>query len=873
MAKSALTWVPPKDSKAHQIFIVKAVEAGFSATVVRDFFYQINAHPELISFVQISRNLIDILQLPCDEWQDNEAGIDFRAWQSLCQWATENAQSLTDAIGPSFDERPKRHRHNPLLRKGVTRHPLYSALWNVQENPELRSHYAAVQAQALYAHALAIQEAHTAEAYESYDGDNPLLDSPRSASAMGYTVRALSYAVAEDELLVLQPFVSPKTFGSEVRACLWSMDFAGESAEILQVDKAKEKRQNGLRDLVYFVERAHGNKSWAFRESYGLKEGSGGGIAEPGHVDFQTMASGLEVNLGTGVSDRFVPALPPKGSIAGRLKVDESPFDDGEGSYFFSDEEESGTSDGAKASNPTASFLRARNQARHIAMANQYLPWRYESLTDQEIHNIAMAASSYLNRPALISGSKQEKAFYELALLTLIVLWTGVSWGKAIRLRIQRGRFKRRKRCEESEDLEEQYLRLSMSPGRNLWCIESTYPEYKTQLKVPVETTRPIFDYVLLPDLYGLTDRVLDLLKLRGKKPSPKAKVFTHSAKLYRKAFKKLVHDAGESERVTWGRWEKVMFDAITAETGDVVDAVAITGEPHALAQTKCFYYSPNAGDLTDRYVTVATQLAKQAELPLEVDGGSHFIGAEYRKGHVGSRACASKLAVMNAVSNLKARLGAARTYDQWSDFAEYHNVFTFYTVQMLAFATGYRAVKTPLFSLEEINGQLRLTALSDKDNEQKRKTRLSYLPDMVLRQLEHYELHLKVLEASNDFRLKSQAETEKETCFFLRSADGRDGKLVVSPKTMLRHLDEFLGLPANAHRRFMRTELREADCPPDYVNAFMGHASFGEEPWSRYSSLSSRQYRDMMTRYLEPIMEELGFTPVASRLAGGVSR
>lgn len=863
MANNALTWVAPKDSKAHQIFIAKAVEVGFSAAVVRDFFYQINAHPELISFVQISRNLIDILQLPCDEWQDNEAGINFRAWQSLCQWATENAQALQDAIGPSFDERPKRHRHNPLLRKGVTRHPLYSALWNIQENPELRSRYAALQAQVLYAHALAIQETHTVEDYESYDGDNPLLDSPRSASAMGYTVRALSHAVAEDELLAIQPFVYPKKFGREVGVSLWSMELAGQSGEIHQVDKAKEKRQDGVRDLVYFVERAHGNKSWAFRESYGREDGSGGGTAEPGHVDLQTLTSGLKVNLGTGVSDRFVPALPPTGSIAGRLKVDESPFDDGEGSYFFSDADKSGAADGSKASNPASSFLRARNQARHIAMANQYLPWRYESLTDQEIHNIASAASNYLNLPALFSMSTEEKGFHELALLTLIVLWTGVSWERAIGLRIQPVDAKKRSHAS---------LCLITTPTRNRWRIRSTFPEYKTQIKVPEESVRPMLEHVLIPDLSGLGDQVLNLLKRRGQKPSPKTKVFTYAENQYRRAFKKLVQDAGESERVTWGRWEKVMFDAITTETGDVVDAVAITGEPHVLAQTKCFYYSPNVGDLVDRYVRVATQLAKQAELPVGSAEESYVIEAEHHPGYVGSRACASKPAVVAAVSDLKSRLGTARIYDLWSDFAEYHNVFTFYTVQMLAFATGYRAVKTPLFSLEEINGQLRLTALSDKDNEQKRKTRLSYLPDMVLRQLEHYEQHLKVLEATNDFRFKSSFETEKETCFFLRSADGRDGKLVVSPKTMVCHLDEFLGLPANAHRRFMRTELREADCPPDYVNAFMGHASFGEEPWSRYSSLSSRQYRDMMTQYLEPIMEELGFTPVASRLAGGVS-
>ncbi|WP_461437270.1 hypothetical protein [Marinobacter nauticus] len=864
MAKKALTWVAPKDSKAHQIFIAKAVEAGFSVAVVRDFFYQINAHPELISFVQISRNLIDIFQLPCDDWQNNEAGIDFMAWQSLCKWVTETAQVLKEAIGRSFDAQPKRHRHNPLLRKGVTRHPLYSALWNVQENPELRPHYAALQAQALYAHSLAIQETHTVEAYERYDGDSPLLDSPRSASAMCYAVRALSHAVAQDELLAIQPYASPKMFGREVRVCLWLLDRVGESGEVLQFDKATEKRQYGLRDLVYFVERAHGHKSWAFRESLGREEGSGGGSAEPGHVDFQTISSGLEVNLGGGVPGRFVPALPSSGSIAGLLKSDEAPFDDGDGSYFFSDEDGSGTPGDDKGSNPASSFLRARNQARHIAMANQYLPWRYESLTDQEIHNIASAASSYLNLPELFSSSTEEKGFHELALLTLIVLWTGVSWERATGLRIQPMDAKQRSHAS---------LCLITTSARNFWRIRSTFPEYKTQIEVPEESVRPMLEHVLIPDLSGLGDRVLELLKLRGKKPSPKTKLFTHSAKQYRKAFNKLVQDAGESERVTWGRWEKVMFDAITAETGDVVDAVAITGEPHVLAQTKCFYYSPNVGDLIDRYVKVTTQLAKEAELPLESDEASHLIGVEHRKGYVGSRACASKPAVVNAVSDLKARLGAARTYDLWNDFTEYHNVFTFYTVQMLAFATGYRAVKTPLFSLEEINGQLRLTALSDKDNEQKRKTRLSYLPDIVLKQLENYEQHLKVLEATNDFRLKSQTETEKETCFFLRSADGRDGKLVVSPKTMVRHLDEFLGLPANAHRRFMRTELREADCPADYVNAFMGHASFGEEPWSRYSSLSSRQYRDMMTQYLEPIMEELGFTPVASRLAEGASR
>jgi hypothetical protein len=97
--------------------------------------------------------------------------------------------------------------------------------------------------------------------------------------------------------------------------------------------------------------------------------------------------------------------------------------------------------------------------------------------------------------------------------------------------------------------------------------------------------------------------------------------------------------------------------------------------------------------------------------------------------------------------------------------------------------------------------------------------------------------------------------------------SEERAGTQEVRPGTLTSYLEDFLGLPANAHRRFMRTELREAGCPADYVNAFMGHASYGEEPWCRYSSLSVKNYRVVMERYLEPILRDLGFEAAASRL------
>ncbi|WP_309045666.1 hypothetical protein [Marinobacter sediminicola] len=861
MAKTALVWLAPKDSRPQQIFIAKAEEAGYSAALVRNFFYQINAHPQLLAFVQISRNLVEILRFPSEEWLSNEEGTNFGLWQSLCLWVAENVEGLVKAIGPSFDERPRRPRHNPLLRKGVTRHPLYCALWNRQENPELQPRYSALQAQALCAHARVVRETHLREEYEKYDGDSPLLDSPKSAHAMGLALRDLSHGVAEEELMATEPFMLPSKFGREVRACLRNINPVSHSGDIRQIDRAKERRQTGLRSFVYFIERAYGTKSWVSRESYD-REGGGGGEGEPGYVDFQAIVDGSSVDTGGGTSDWYVPAFPPQGLVANRLKHDEPPFDDGQGIYFFSEPlgaNEKG--DTNPPTNPALLFLRARNQSRHIAMANQHLPWRYQSLTDQEIHNVVTQANCYLKAESFTRGSTADRARCELALLVLIVLWTGASWEKAWDLRVQPVSSNRRSHAP---------LCLVTSTGESRWRVKATFPEYKSLLRVPDEVVRPQVEHVLLPDLSGIGDSVMQLLKDRGLRPSPKTKLFTYPIKQYKRAFRNFVQQAGESERVTWGRWEKVMFDAITAETGDVVDAVAITGQPHVLAQTKCYYYTPREGDLFDTYVQTALNLAEHAELELDSNFERHLKGAKHLASYVGSRACASKEAVVKAVADLKCRLRSARTYSGWADFALYHNIYTFYTVQMLAFATGYRAVKTPFLVLDEVNEHLCVTVIADKDDEHKRKTRLSYLPGAVCRQLEHYERHLQVLSAGYQPRLKRGGEVEVAPCFFISESNDRSGTQEVRPRTMQKQLDDFLGLPANAHRRFMRMELKEAGCPADYVNAFMGHASYGEEPWCRYSSLSTKQYRDMMVHYLEPIINELTFEPVASRLAGG---
>jgi len=486
VAKKALEWIAPKNSPAYQMLITKAGEAGFSESLVRDMLYGLNAHPTLRAFVQICRNLTDILELPLQEWPAQDGGPDFVGWRALCEWIVDNSELLTELMGAEFDVKPQEPGKNPLLRKGVTRHPLYCALWNIQEKSELRGHYSALQAQALYAHFLVVQDTFTLEEYESYDGDRPLLDSPKSAHAMGLTIRELSHAVAEKELLQFDPFVSPTEFGGSVGTYFLKEDDIGESGDILHLDREREKRQKSLRYFAYFIQRAHGKRSWAWRESHGREDGAGGSSGEPGYVDFEAISSGFEITGESGAVGRYVPSVCSPKELHRNLKQDEPPFDDGGGTLFHwePEDDESDEEDGDQnrsKRHPGTGFLRARNQKRHIAMANQFLPWRYQALTHQEIHNVVGAAMSHLTEKALYSGGQAQIAF-EASLAALIVFWTGSSWQKALDLRIQ---------PYTSKQSSHASLCLLTSPRKNFWRVKSVFPEYKTKLKEPEMVVRP----------------------------------------------------------------------------------------------------------------------------------------------------------------------------------------------------------------------------------------------------------------------------------------------------------------------------------------------------------------------------------------------
>jgi hypothetical protein len=55
-----------------------------------------------------------------------------------------------------------------------------------------------------------------------------------------------------------------------------------------------------------------------------------------------------------------------------------------------------------------------------------------------------------------------------------------------------------------------------------------------------------------------------------------------------------------------------------------------------------------------------------------------------------------------------------------------------------------------------------------------------------------------------------------------------------------------------------------EQQCPEAVIDAFMGHWDRGQEPWASYSVMDPNDYRKQLLHYLEPLLSQLGFEPLA---------
>lgn len=860
MSRSSIIVAPQSSNEINTL--LSALEGfGDYRESARNLMWLINAQPRLLGFLGIVKNLGAILEFMEKNMKIDLSCYGIAEWQPLVEEILEEKEFLSNKIGSGFAYQPKDSKDHPLLNKGLTRHPMHAALFNTQEKEHLREHYLGVQAQSLIAHVLVMRGNIPRDKYEAYAGKQPLLRAPRAADPMGRGLRMLSKAEAEPELMCLDPYKKPQKFVDDLNNYERRLNGGNDSDGAWRRDKFSREREQKLKALVYFTQRAHGRREWVRRQGAG--GGDGERAAEAGFVDSGWFLASEELDFGAGSEPggEFrldIPAdVDGQIGIDGRLKEDGFPFEGGADGILVESYGKGSSGQGTVAERR----LTGKTQVKHLQMANQMLPWDYANLTCQEIHNVINGLLSEYEK--CIRGSYENLNIVELETIiaVLISFATGSSIDRVLNVKVVAdGKFR-------DYDLA---LFINQVGKISEWQIKSVFPNYKTSLREPETIVRRRVEHLLLPDLIGVDQLIISFMKKRGKKLSSRSQIFTRSEAQYKKEFKRLRQIIGESERVTLGKIQKVVFQRCVYATGDIADAVALTGNPHRLSATKCHYYAPNIYDLVQCYLGIIDDLSKKCEFRLKHSPEAYAVPDSAKSFCLGSRACAKHTAVVSEVRRLKEKLKSAAHYSTWEEFIQYHNLYTFYTVQMVAFATGLRAVTDPIPDGEAIDRVGLILAISDKDDANYSKSRITHLPSQVLEQLRYFEEHCRTVWAAAGQRLKIEKPITGNPRFLIKL--GARKKLIepIKPSTLQSFLDDFLGLPANAHRRFLRTELRERGCPAEVVDAFMGHASLGEEPWGRFSALAVERYKGGLQQYLFPLFDSLGWVAIQSRLVKG---
>jgi hypothetical protein len=203
-----------------------------------------------------------------------------------------------------------------------------------------------------------------------------------------------------------------------------------------------------------------------------------------------------------------------------------------------------------------------------------------------------------------------------------------------------------------------------------------------------------------------------------------------------------------------------------------------------------------------------------------------------------------------------------------------FHNSIMRYTAIMFAFSTGFRAVTSPLLPPAQIDEDTGFAVISDKDGSDYYNARIVWLPPVCIKQYRLYFDHLEALLPKLEhldlelfYQLKDlltqDYPADRLPLFFLLDRQGESQK--ITPTDLWKNIRENLqyDLPANASRHYLRSNLLEKGCPPEVISAFMGHWERGQEPWGRNSALCPLSYSTVLSKFLIPLLDEVGWTPI----------
>lgn len=513
--------------------------------------------------------------------------------------------------------------------------------------------------------------------------------------------------------------------------------------------------------------------------------------------------------------------------------------------------------------------LKAKSVKTHIAMQHQRFPHRWDRLTIYEVVTLLKGIDE-LSR----NGEKSFSYANHISDLELAAVLTAMFWFSCPLELLQNPRLYDPITCTTAT---ESGFVMMGSHSCGYWLNLPAEPILKLS---PSERqrTHAVKKYRVVLLNTGLhVERVLTDYLYKGRKhPEKKIYLFKRGVNTYRAVVTRYIAELNKNHRtrLTPNRISDYIFDQISIHEGsDLTIAMLATGREHFLGQHPLHYTAIT----TRRLGEIFRQTCKSLSESMALEGWSipdNCCNANNppAEGHVGSNYRPLPETVSNLIDILKRKLhDSSRLPEGPSRMVRIHNNITRYTLLMLGFATGFRAVNNPISSTSQIDLESGFLCISDKDNTDNYNARIVWLPPVCIEQLRFYLDHLRRLvgylqylqpSLYDEIRRQQGFSTPQSVPLFFYLRRNKEW-YEMRPKYFLYGLTSAFSLPVNSNRHFLRSNLIESGCAPEVVAAFMGHWERGEEPWGRYSAFSPVAYKAELGVFLEKMLGADGWEAI----------
>ncbi len=812
---------------------------------LNQFLWLINAHPELICFGLVCENINKILKILKElgiTLQEDFSYLD--KWSEIVAWLHSKENILGQEVDEEISHRPKSDGDNPVLNKGVGRHCLYGSLVNDHCEGRLREKFTYLVGIFFLAYTKTMKDHTDEEQFRSYS-DNKHIHFPNSPGNAALALRSLSVETI--------PFIEDLKLEASIEELLDHCEKHYEAGSEDKEDEekngkkemAKEEKilQKKIKAYAYFIAKSFGLRDWVNKTSgsgYDKAGDSGKRGRIPGYLISQESFDGTEDDA-TISSIQSVLRTPRKAKKDG-LHPDET-TDDNETLIFVGVP----CRRAKKGSGRTA--FAALGHARHTAMRNQILPWQQGQLTMTQLCNLLEnCRNQYIRLLAIESWKAKDLLKAEIISLIHIMLWTASSVKQGTEICLPGERWTKDKLG----------LKIQKGSGTPEWLLPAFKPEYATNIIEDGLHTHKQCSYIILPDVRWGSFFILETDKRRSRP------LFKKTIK-YESGLKEFLQKIDPN--VTPFQLKNFLFNYICRSTNDIALSCAVTNNYHSLAGVRAFYSTISLDKIKKTYSKAIIEVSKVVYEEM----GHSFTPRPYDPddtgSHVGARLLAKNEAVYHAIHKIRQLLEKKYQEDPIVDqeeFIKYHNYYTLYSVLFFSYVTACRGIISPYIPLHHIHAATGLSAIADKEGPEGNKSRLVWIPESLITQIDQYERHCEAVLFHWPELQKSRTE-KREDCFFINE---KIRCKTVRPKSIEAMMKKFLPLPANSHRKFMRMKLIESGCPHEIIDAYMGHWYYGEEPWGQFSSLSFIDYVDELKKHLVPIIEDqIDFKPVRSVL------